>query len=84
MTKQRITPRQLPRHKRKQQIEHHLLKRQRATMRQIAQALDLRPSSKLMDILWECVDEGLIIASPRPYQRGCIQTAWVFSIGVSA
>lgn len=78
MTKQHTTPRQLPRHKRKRQIQHQLTKRQRASMTQIAHALDLRPSSKLMDILWELVDEGHIIAIPRTYQRGCIQAAWDF------
>ena len=72
------TPRAQPRHQRKQQIRDHLTHRQRASMRQIARALDLVPSSKLMNILWELVDEGLIVATPRSYLRGAISIAWDF------
>jgi hypothetical protein len=50
-----------------------------ASMRQIAKAIGMSPSGTLMDILWDMVDAGILVANPRPY-RGHIGTAWDFRI----
>lgn len=49
-----------------------------ASMRQIAKAIGMSPSTRLMGILWDMVDAGKLVANPRPYRPGW--TAWDFQI----
>lgn len=49
-----------------------------ATMRQVAKAVGMSPSKHLMNILWDMVDAGKLVADPQPYRPGW--TAWYFQI----
>ncbi len=47
------------------------------SMRQIARRIGMTPSAHVMSILWDLVDEGRVIASPRNYRD---MVAWDFSL----
>lgn len=49
-----------------------------ASMRQIAKAVRMSPSKHLMNILWDMVDAGKLVANPRDWRPGW--TAWDFQI----
>lgn len=73
----------LPREKRKEQIEQVLAiktleSKGPFSMRQIARAVDMAQSGTFMAILWDMVDDGKLVANPRPYRPN--KTAWDFQI----
>lgn len=72
-----------PREERKKQIASVLAIRGMeskppATMRQIARAIGMSQSGSLMNILWDMVDDGLLIANPVPYRPGWV--SWHFRL----
>lgn len=73
----------LPREKRKEQIEQVLAiktleSKGPFSMRQIARAVDMAQSGTFMAILWDMVDDGKLVANPRPYRPGW--TTWEFQL----
>lgn len=73
----------LPREKRKQQIERALAiktleSKAPMSMRQIARAVDMAQCGTFMNLLWDMVDDGRLIANPRAHRPNVI--AWDFQI----
>jgi hypothetical protein len=48
------------------------------SMRQIAKALNRHPNGHMMNILWDMVDAGKLVANPRPHRPN--KTAWDFQL----
>lgn len=60
-------------------IRHHqTMSKAPLSMRQIARLVSMGATSHLMAMLWDMVDDGTLIATPREYRPGI--TAWQFSI----
>jgi hypothetical protein len=71
------------RHDRKSQIEdairhYQAMSKAPLSMRQIARRVNMSASAHLMTLLWDMVDDGTLVAKPRPYRTN--MTAWDFSI----
>jgi hypothetical protein len=49
-----------------------------ASMRQIARAIGKHPNGNMSNVLWSMVDDGLLVANPRPWRPN--KTAWDWQI----
>ncbi len=54
-----------------------------ATMRKVAKLMHYAPSSAMLDLLWEMVEEGTVEAEVLPYGNGKCKTKTVFRLTVS-
>lgn len=48
------------------------------TMRMIARELNYSPSSKLLNLLYEMVDEGRLVMQVQPFQSGVTDVVTIF------